>query len=223
MSEATKDGPGIAPQLFESHKTVEAYKIVSVMPTNDGGKLSLEKRDGSTLRVKVSHAYMLKHEPRAGGYYVKYVDGYESFSPAKAFEDGYTLLEDKSNVQYSHLDACVYPSRNKTIAVAPDEDYGGAHEYLFLNCLGFSDGQTQYDESTQKIQFVKKEQDGTMVPGIQSEQLVLALIDRHEKLNAKFPSKQNEKALKGLKMFLDACKERVDDRIKRGVMGDLKK
>jgi hypothetical protein len=27
----------------------------------------------------------------------------------------------------------------------------------------------------------------------------------------------------GLKMFLDACRERVQDRMDRGVMGDLKK
>ena len=37
-------------------------------------------------------AYIAKHSPQPGGYYVRYADGYESFSPAEPFEDGYTLL-----------------------------------------------------------------------------------------------------------------------------------
>lgn len=37
-------------------------------------------------------AYYRKHKPEAGGYYVVYADGYKSFSPAKAFEDGYTRI-----------------------------------------------------------------------------------------------------------------------------------
>jgi len=36
--------------------------------------------------------FILKHRPEAGGYFVVYDDGYQSFSPAKAFEEGYTLL-----------------------------------------------------------------------------------------------------------------------------------
>ncbi len=44
--------------------------------------------------VEVDGAYMAKHKPRLGGYYVRYEDDYESFSPAKAFEDGYTRVEE---------------------------------------------------------------------------------------------------------------------------------
>ena len=40
---------------------------------------------------EVSKEYMEKHDPKYGGYYVLYKGGYESFSPAKAFEDGYKL------------------------------------------------------------------------------------------------------------------------------------
>ena len=121
------------------------------------------------------------------------------------------------------IDAKVFPSDEKTIHVTEDVDYGGAHKYTFNNCLGFSDGKTQYNESSQTIQFVQKNKDGSMTPGLQSEQLVLALIDRQEKLNAIFPSPFNEKALVGLNMFLEAQRERVEDRMSRGVMGDLKK
>ena len=124
----------------------------------------------------------------------------------------------------SYLREKVFPSEQKTILVEDDADYGGAHRYSFINCLGFADGETQYDfNSMQTIQFVQKNVDGTMTAGLQSEQLVLALLDRTRKLNAKFPSEQNEKMMIGLNLFLDACKERVANRITRGVMGDLKK
>ena len=117
----------------------------------------------------------------------------------------------------------VYPTDQITVRVMPDKDYNGAHLYEFDNCVGFNDGQTQYDGGTQQIQFVHKADDGTITPGLQSEQLVIALIDRHKKLNNRFPSPQNVDMIMALEGFLEACKERIDDRIKRDVMGDLKK
>jgi hypothetical protein len=36
--------------------------------------------------------YYRKHNPQAGGYYMVYKDGYKSFSPANALEDGYTEI-----------------------------------------------------------------------------------------------------------------------------------
>lgn len=121
------------------------------------------------------------------------------------------------------LDAVVYPSEEPTISVVEDATYGGAHCYVIRECLGFNDGKTQYTDSEQVIRFVQKNDDGSMIPGLQSEQLVLALLDRHKKLNDRFPSEQNAKMVAGLQMFLDACEERVKSRIERGVMGELKK
>ncbi|MCX6845050.1 MAG: hypothetical protein NTU84_00535 [Verrucomicrobia bacterium] len=43
------------------------------------------------LPIHVTHDYVHKHKPEVGGYYVVYADGYKSYSPAKAFEEGYTL------------------------------------------------------------------------------------------------------------------------------------
>ena len=40
----------------------------------------------------VSRRYVLKHNPQVGGYYVVYADGYKSWSPAQAFEEGYTRV-----------------------------------------------------------------------------------------------------------------------------------
>jgi hypothetical protein len=41
---------------------------------------------------KVDSAYMSKHKPVEGGYFVVYEDGYKSFSPAEAFESGYSRI-----------------------------------------------------------------------------------------------------------------------------------
>jgi hypothetical protein len=123
-----------------------------------------------------------------------------------------------------NLETTVYPSNYPTVSVANDNDvYGGAHHYIFENCLGFANGETQYGGGTQSIQFVHKADDGTVTPGITSEQLIIALIDRHRKLDARFPSPQNKRMIEGLQIFLACCKERIDDRMNRGVMGDLKK
>lgn len=121
------------------------------------------------------------------------------------------------------IEAKVFPSDENTISVMDDDIYGGAHYYAIRNCNGFKNGKTEYVSTEQEIQFVQKWDDGTMIAGLQSEQLALMLIDRQEKLNARFPSQFNDKAIAGLRMFLEAQKEMVEDRISRGVMGDLKK
>ncbi len=46
----------------------------------------------TTPIVNVSQEWLDKHKPEIGGYFVVYEDGYQSYSPAKAFEEGYTRL-----------------------------------------------------------------------------------------------------------------------------------
>lgn len=76
-------------QKFKSHKVVEAAKIFAVEPTIDGNvRLIIDAADGDSITV--GQLYNKKHAPKPGGYYVRYPDGYESFSPAQAFEEGYT-------------------------------------------------------------------------------------------------------------------------------------
>jgi hypothetical protein len=86
----------IATQLpeYECHKVVRAALILAVIPEDAdfGAKLMLSLRDHpSPVEMHVSAEYVLKHTPKAGGYYVLYKDGYESYSPAEAFEEGYSL------------------------------------------------------------------------------------------------------------------------------------
>lgn len=79
---------------YKCIKTVQAVKIVRITGFIDGGA---EIFYGSTLidRLEVTKEYMDKHNPQVGGYYVKYADGYESWSPAKVFEEGYIEMEEE--------------------------------------------------------------------------------------------------------------------------------
>lgn len=120
------------------------------------------------------------------------------------------------------LDFKVFPSEDKTLFVDEDPIYGGAHLYGVRNSLGFENGQAIYDQSYSEVRFVEKKDNGVTIPGIQSEQLAYILLDRCKKLNARFPSTHNEKMILGLNTFLEACQERIEERINAGVMGQLK-
>jgi len=82
--------------LYKCHKTVRALKITGVTPHMLSGKCAdcILKFDHDAIKSKtVSGDYYNKHQPKPGGYYVVYEDGYESFSPAEAFEGGYAPLD----------------------------------------------------------------------------------------------------------------------------------
>jgi hypothetical protein len=70
---------------------VQAGKINKIDINNEGDYI-LELGDEKDI-VVVNDYYMHQHRPQTGGYYVVYEDGYESFSPAKAFEKGYVEIE----------------------------------------------------------------------------------------------------------------------------------
>ena len=83
---------------YKCHKEVWAFKIKFIVRDGEGEN---RETDGSAMitpeeegydAFKVDHQYMHKHKPEVGGYYVQYKDGYKSFSPADAFEDGYSRI-----------------------------------------------------------------------------------------------------------------------------------
>lgn len=79
---------------YVSHKRVWALKIKSIAEGTSNEEfavLTFEEDGYAPLPVDVG--WYFQHKPVAGGYYVVYQDGYKSFSPAKAFEDGYTLQD----------------------------------------------------------------------------------------------------------------------------------
>ena len=78
---------------YECHKKVWALKIKRIyLADNDAGAEITPEEDGYAPFV-VPQEYMDKHKPEVGGYYVVYEGGYKSFSPAIAFESGYTRID----------------------------------------------------------------------------------------------------------------------------------
>lgn len=85
--------PQVAREMprYQSHKEVHALKIAKIDPVDLDMALITPAEDGYAP-FHVDMAYILKHNPQVGGYYVVYEDGYRSWSPAAAFEKGYTLI-----------------------------------------------------------------------------------------------------------------------------------
>lgn len=85
-------GASIEMPKYRSHKEVWALKIADIMNEMDGSG-TIIPADGRCASLHVSKEYMHKHMPKIGGYYVQYEDGYQSWSPADAFEEGNTLID----------------------------------------------------------------------------------------------------------------------------------
>lgn len=85
--------------LYECHKRVRAAKILAIGDLTDGRAGLRLELEGGTFRV-VGYAWMLKHNltpaNKVSGYFVEYADGYTSWSPTKAFEEGYQLLRENA-------------------------------------------------------------------------------------------------------------------------------
>lgn len=81
-------------------KDVWALKIKSISFDEIEQKSISEEEEVATItpeeegfaQFRISFGYCNKHNPQKGGYYVVYKDGYKSFSPAKAFEEGYVRI-----------------------------------------------------------------------------------------------------------------------------------
>lgn len=91
---------------YRCHKHVWALKILEVIPKDNpdlsgnsaaasyGATIVTDDKDRTPFDV--SAEYVTKHNPQGGGYFVVYSDGYQSYSPAKAFEEGYSPVGNMS-------------------------------------------------------------------------------------------------------------------------------
>jgi hypothetical protein len=85
--------PQIGPlPRWKCHKEVRAFKIAKVWMGESTGIWYLFSSESGVGPIVVPNEYIERYKPEQGGYYVRYADGYESFSPTKAFEEGYTRL-----------------------------------------------------------------------------------------------------------------------------------
>ncbi len=81
-------------QKYKCHKIVEAFKILRIEVVRESGMIEITGI-GPDTQVYVPPEWRARHKPKEGGYFVRYNDSYDSYSPAKAFEDGYnTYSED---------------------------------------------------------------------------------------------------------------------------------
>lgn len=121
------------------------------------------------------------------------------------------------------LNTTVFPSTQKTLlCVVTDSKFKGAHNYYVQPMTEFKAGAAVYGADLISIPFVKRNEDGTWQPGVQTEQLLLLLKDRHEKMNDVFPSDDHAQFVAGIDLALEALERRVRERTTRGVMGELK-
>jgi hypothetical protein len=80
---------------WRSHKIVRAGKVMAqqVEDTGEGiAILTVEDVNGAPCKVEVPDNFFARGAPSPGDYVVIYDDGYKSWSPAKAFEEGYTRI-----------------------------------------------------------------------------------------------------------------------------------
>jgi len=91
---------------YSCHKQVWALKIANIdynYRESVGGAF-ITPSDKGYSAFSVTQGYLDKHDPQVGGYYVVYKDGYKSFSPAVAFEDGYTRETGRRIGMYGETD-----------------------------------------------------------------------------------------------------------------------
>lgn len=83
MNKTVKDAP-----RYRCHKIVQALEIERVANTH------LFFKEEGFPPAMVGTTWVEQHRAEPGGYYIRYEDGYTSYSPKKAFEEGYTRIED---------------------------------------------------------------------------------------------------------------------------------
>lgn len=81
--------------LYQCHKRVRAFCIAEIQRNDNNAEdpagATLVPDDENLEPRKVPGEYLERHKPEVGGYWVQYADGYESYSPAIPFEQGYAL------------------------------------------------------------------------------------------------------------------------------------
>lgn len=80
-------------KTYQCHKQVQAAKITAVIENHEKSGITLQL-EGEPLSLEMKQEWADKHQPQVGGYFVQYSDGYQSFSPAAPFEEGYSMVEE---------------------------------------------------------------------------------------------------------------------------------
>jgi hypothetical protein len=193
---------GVSAQMprYVAHKKVWALKIAELAleaPSGDIGEAGplgaiITPADSRYAPFKVDAAYVEKHSPKLGGYYVVYEDGYKSFSPAEAFEQGYTALDGPRVIDPAHR-----------------YRIGGGQVLQFLK-----KERVPAPEGAQVSHYLE-----TTALGTTNEELIEVLIDRIRGLNAAVPCRENSLAITKLEEALHWLESRTKTRVAQRVEG----
>ena len=97
-------GASLEVPRYRSHKQVWALEIATV----NGHKLTF--RDAGYAPIMCDAPMFSRYTPVAGDFYVVYDDGYKSFSPAKAFREGYTRIDKAAEARRAFDEAAEHPA-----------------------------------------------------------------------------------------------------------------
>src|SRR3972149_1187146 len=96
MHPTNEEGVEAEMPRYRSHKQVWALEIATV----NGHKLTFAHAHYAPIMCDAG--MFSRYTPVPGDYYVVYDDGYKSFSPAKAFKEGYTLIDRAAEMRRAH-------------------------------------------------------------------------------------------------------------------------
>ena len=74
---------------YRCQRFVQALKIAEVN-VDAASQVWLVPEDTNYAEFKVDHDFVMKHKPEPGGYFVRFDQSHESWSPADLFENGFT-------------------------------------------------------------------------------------------------------------------------------------
>ncbi|MGL4627598.1 MAG: crAss001_48 related protein [Plesiomonas shigelloides] len=88
-------------ELYKSHKVVKAAEIVAVIGVcAAGADLRIANPTNHEMEIPyfATPDMLARFIPQVGDYIVLYADGYVSFSPKSAFEDGYSIITEPDSI-----------------------------------------------------------------------------------------------------------------------------
>lgn len=133
-----RNAPQTPMPAFISHKRVWALKIAKVHVDEHGQGIALVF-EGKSYGMRALTTSQLEHKPipEAGMYFVQYEGGYFSFSPADAFEKGYTPAEQEPVIEKITLilgKAAITPwGELKTLRIVQETKWGVVGELQLTN------------------------------------------------------------------------------------------
>lgn len=199
---------------YHCHKKVWAEKIVDIEMDQDGsGRACLQP--GS---IKVDKRYMEMHNPRIGGYYVRYEDGYESFSPPGVFEDGYSRIP---NTTLARIVNPLFTSKYTQVFGGNISDRNASAFHDFEVCAVPSDGpEIKEPQVLVGIHFQQGPIKECGINGVANEDLLLMVITRLQAFQqGPFACRDNAVAITKLEEAVMWLRKRTLEREQRNVEG----